>query len=296
MGIVTGAVRSAWARRNMARVLIREHANAAASVRRILVLLPVALGATAGGCTGTVTVEATDLSAVQPGAERETVEQVVGEPGKFYVSRGLAYASYRYDMGGSREYHLFNDNEVGLAIVTLPLYPIIIPVGHAIIRPLEHLRLRVEQRAWLCVTYGGDRIATGVTAPVTVPCEPPGGLWGDKGGNATASSQPTHIVDPEAKARVVAYLDRNMRDFENAMRDYDARNPDSLVPRDARITGNTVFSYDVREANEDRVVLRVVFGNGGRVATKLLLVSWVDGDLEVVAHRDDAQGKKAGSS
>jgi hypothetical protein len=267
-------------------------------MRRVLILSVVVMAMAAGGCTGTVKVEPTDLSSVNTRAERKTVEQAVGKPEKLYELRGITYASYRYNTGGTRHYDLGprDPSEFFLYVIASPILPIIIPVMHAAVRPMERLVLWGEQRAWLCVTYGEDQIAADVKTAVPSPCEPPGGIWGDEGGDAIARSQLTPIVDPALKARIIAYLDNNMRKFEIAMREYDAKNPDSLSPREGRTTGNTVFSYEVREANEERIVLRVVFGNGGRTQTKQLLVLWVDGDLEVVAHRRDAQGKEASSS
>jgi hypothetical protein len=95
------------------------------------------------------------------------------------------------------------------------------------------------------------------------------------------SAQPPRIVDPAMKARIVGYLDNNMRKFELAMREYDG----NLYQRAGESYKPKVRSYEVWEANEKGIVLRVLF----RVyhpQTNLLLVRWVEGDLKVVGHRD----------
>lgn len=258
--------------------------------RCIIVLSLLSMAVAVGGCTGTVTVDPTDLSHIDVGADHKTVEEAVGEPERIYESKDLIYASYRYNKGGSRDYDFGPEKpgEMLMAVVMLPLLPIVIPAMHAVVRPVERASLRSEQRGWLCVTYGEDRIVADITTGAPAPCEPPSGIWGDTGGDSAVGAGPAPVVDPVMKARIVAYLDGSMRSFESAMRDYEAKNPDSLTQRAERQRGNTVFSCEILQANDERIVLKVLFGNGGTARTMQLLVRWIDGDLEVLAHRDHA--------
>lgn len=62
----------------------------------------------------------------------------------------------------------------------------------------------------------------------------------------------------------------------------------NLAP--SRLRRPRIVSYDVWEANEKKIVLRVGYRIGKWMAasleTKLVLVRWVGDDLEIVAQRD----------
>jgi hypothetical protein len=128
-----------------------------------------------------------------------------------------------------------------------------------------------------------------ITSDASASAAPSVGTGSETPSVISAQPPPPRIVDPAMKARVVAYLDSNMRKFELAMREYDG----NLYQRAGESHKPKVRSYEVWEANEKRIVLRVLF----RVyhpQTNLLLVQWVAGDLKVVGHRD-APRKEASS-
>lgn len=105
------------------------------------------------GRTGTVEIEPTDLSFVDVGAKRKTVEQALGEPVEIHVSRGITVAVYQYDRGGMRAYSLGHMEAMVNDPSELWLVPLAMPLAHAMARPIEKYKLRKTQRAWLCLTY-----------------------------------------------------------------------------------------------------------------------------------------------
>ena len=76
------------------------------------------------------------------------------------------------------------------------------------------------------------------------------------------------------------------------MLDFDRSNPGAFNQDAQKKFLPFIHSYEVWEANEEKIVLRVVIGNVSlststkTVLTTLLLVRWVGDDLEVVAQRD----------
>lgn len=140
---------------------------------------------TTDGRAGTVEIKPTDLSFLEVGTERKTVERALGKPVKTHVSQGITVAVYEYDRGGIRGYSL-GSVEAGLTDPSQSwVVPLAIPITHAIVRPIVRHRLRKTQLAWLCLTYLEDQSVAEIkrifdesdlpdcTAPANSLAEPP---------------------------------------------------------------------------------------------------------------------------
>jgi hypothetical protein len=132
---------------------------------------------TVGHTAGTVEIEPTDLSLVEVGTERKTVEQALGEPIDIYVAQGVTVAVYQYDRGGIRGYSISAIESAVYDPVDMMVLPFAISLAHAIAQPIETYKLRKTQRAWLCVTYlDGQSVAEmkRILDEKNLPdCEPP---------------------------------------------------------------------------------------------------------------------------
>ena len=263
-------------------------------------IVAAAIAITLGGCTGTVKVEPTDLSAVEIGANRRSVEKAVGKPVKVYESQGETVAAYQYNRGGVRHY------DVGKSPATLKLEeklliaPIALPIAHIIASMVERHKLRESQRAWLCITYLEDHSVAGVKYNGQLECGPQGKLAGDMiretpaatppratvatGLPSAVTVQPRRSVDPAGRQRIEDYLENNKREFELAMLDFQAGSRGSRRSRQPHI-----MSYDVVEANERRIIIKLTYGVGPlpqRAETKLFLVHWIGSRLKIVSQKD----------
>lgn len=154
--------------------------NFRALARQVVIAAAAAIVFVLGGCTGTVQIEPTDLSTVEIGASRKTVEEAIGKPILVYESQGSAVAAYQYDIGGTRHYHVGGSSGYPGPVEQLLLLPIALPLTHLIASSVERHRLRESQRAWLCVTYLNNQLVAEMKYSGQVECEPPGKLAGEK--------------------------------------------------------------------------------------------------------------------